>query len=218
MNNNQYPVNLRQVMDILSNHKHDNYKTRKERTRAKDDKDETTKTSEASFAQSNNTKTCYCCDKKGHMSPKCPEKDKIPREDWVIHKAEQHMQAWQKKDDDDTSQSSKSSKKTGWSGMQVCLMDKQKDISSKMKDDIILDNGSTLSIFVNPELVKEIRKSKSTLEMATNKLTYQVLEPYGTLKEQSQTLSVPQNWWRNIELHSTQVWKTCFWYTNRTRS
>ena len=47
-------------------------------------------------------------------------------------------------------------------------MDKQKNISSKMKDDISLDNGSTLSIFVNPELVEEIRKSKSTLEMATN--------------------------------------------------
>ena len=51
--------------------------------------------------------------------------------------------------------------------MQVCLMDKKKDISSKMKDDIILDNGSTLSIFANPELVEGIRKSKSTLEMAT---------------------------------------------------
>ena len=47
-------------------------------------------------------------------------------------------------------------------------MDKKKDISSKMKDDIILDNGSTLSIFANPELVEGIRKSKSTLEMATN--------------------------------------------------
>ena len=47
-------------------------------------------------------------------------------------------------------------------------MDKKKDISSRMKDDIILDNGSTLSIFANPELVEGIRKSKSTLEMATN--------------------------------------------------
>ena len=47
-------------------------------------------------------------------------------------------------------------------------MDKKKDISSKMKDDIILNNGSTLSIFGNPELVEGIQKSKSTLEMATN--------------------------------------------------
>ena len=66
------------------------------------------------------------------------------------------MQAKQKKDDDEALQLDKSSKKTGWSGMQVCLMDKKKDISSKMKDDIILDNGSTLSIFANPELVEGI--------------------------------------------------------------
>ena len=96
---------------------------------------------------------------------KCLEKDNIPR---AIHKAALHMQAELKKDDDEASQLDKSSKKTGWSGMQVCLMDKKKDISSKMKDDIILDNGSTLSIFANPELVEGIRKSKSTLEMATN--------------------------------------------------
>ena len=127
------------------------------RARMKDDKDETTRTSEASFTQNNNMKTCYCCGKKGHMSPKCPEKDNIPKEDWAICKAEQHMQAKQKNNDDDASQLSKSSKKTRWSGMQVCLMDKQKNILSKMKDDIILDNGSTLSIFVNPELVEEIQ-------------------------------------------------------------
>ena len=126
------------------------------------------KTNEASFTQSENTKMCYCCGKTGHMSLKCPEKDKIPREDWVICKAALHMQAEQTKDDEEALQSGKSSKKTGWSGMQVCLMDKMKDISSKMKDDIILNNGSTLSIFANPELVEGIRKSKSTLEMATN--------------------------------------------------
>ena len=126
------------------------------------------KTNEASFAQSENMKMCYCCGKTGHMSPKCPEKDEIPREDWAIHKAALHMQAEQTKDDDEALQSDKSLKKTGWSGMQVCLMDKMKDISSKMKDDIILNNGSTLSIFANPELLEGIRKSKSTLEMAIN--------------------------------------------------
>ena len=155
-------------MDILSNHKHDSHKTRTDRSRQKDDKDETTRTNEASFAQSENMKMCYCCGKTGHISPKCPEKDKIPKEDWAICKAALHMQAEKTKDNEEASQSDKSPKKTGWGGMQVCLMDKKKDISSKMKDDIILDNGSTLSIFANPELVEGIHKSKSTLEMATN--------------------------------------------------
>ena len=47
------------------------------------------------------------------------------------------------KDDEEASQSDKNLKKTRWSGIQVCLMDKKNHISSKMKDDIILDNGST---------------------------------------------------------------------------
>ena len=93
---------------------------------------------------------------------------------------------------------------------------------SKMKDDIILDNRSTLSIFANPELVEGIRKSKSTLEMATNAGTqltpmYQVLEPYGTTKEPLQIFLVLQNWWTSIESHSTQAWKTHFWFINQTR-
>ena len=29
MNNNQYPVDIRQATDILSNHKHDSHKTRR---------------------------------------------------------------------------------------------------------------------------------------------------------------------------------------------
>ena len=142
--------------------------SRKERARLKDVKEETTKTSKASFTQNKNMKMCYCCGKKGHMSPKCLEKDKIPKEDWAIRKAEQQMQAEQKKDDDEASQSDKSLKKTGWSGVCVCLIDKKKGISSKMKHGIILDNGSTLSIFASLELGEGIRKSKSSLDMATN--------------------------------------------------
>ena len=147
---------------------------------------------------------------------------KIPREDWAIRKAALHMQAEKTKDDEEASQSDKSPKKTGWSGIQVCLMDKKKDISSKMKDDIILDNGSTLSIFANPELVEGICKSKSTLEMAMNagtQLTNQEANvtgfgPYGTTKEPLRTFLVSQNWWISIESHSTQAWKMHFWSIN----
>ena len=51
MNNNQYPVDIRQAMDILSDHKHDSHKMRRDRARQKDDKDETTKTSEATLCR-----------------------------------------------------------------------------------------------------------------------------------------------------------------------
>ena len=37
-----------------------------------------------------------------------------------------------------------------------------------MRESISLDNGSTLSLFCNPELVKDIRQSNTTLKMHTN--------------------------------------------------
>ena len=37
-----------------------------------------------------------------------------------------------------------------------------------MTESITLDNGSTLSLFCNPELVKDIRQSNTTLKMCTN--------------------------------------------------
>ena len=38
----------------------------------------------------------------------------------------------------------------------------------EMKEYIILDNGSTLSLFGNPKLIEGIQESKTTLELATN--------------------------------------------------
>jgi hypothetical protein len=41
-----------------------------------------------SFAQMKGK--CYCCGKAGHRSPDCRQKDKIPKEEWVINKSQQH--------------------------------------------------------------------------------------------------------------------------------
>ena len=40
---------------------------------------------------------CYCCGKAGHKSPDCRHKEKIPRDEWAINKAQSHAQA---KDDE----------------------------------------------------------------------------------------------------------------------
>ena len=48
------------------------------------------------------------------------------------------------------------------SRLQVNLMNKNVKAADKMKDWIILDNGSTLSPFVNPELMEKVGESEKT--------------------------------------------------------
>ena len=40
--------------------------------------------------------------------------------------------------------------------------------NNNLRDKIILDNGLTMSIFGNPNLVTNIREANTTLKMATN--------------------------------------------------
>jgi hypothetical protein len=47
----------------------------------------TIKTTERSLWQGGKDKISYCCGKKGHMSPECPDKNSAKKEDWHIKKA-----------------------------------------------------------------------------------------------------------------------------------
>jgi len=92
MGNNQFPEKLTVAIDILSNHRYDNgYKKKPYIKEKKEDKDPVNKGT--SFAQGNKDATCYCCGKKGHVSPDCPEKGKRKKEDWAIRRAEAHLQS-----------------------------------------------------------------------------------------------------------------------------
>lgn len=71
--------------------------------------------------------------------------------------------------ENDSSKSSKNDRYHGWSCLQLSLMyEETKEHTLKMRDSIILDNGSTLSIFGDHNLVKKIRDSKVTLKLATH--------------------------------------------------
>ena len=175
MENDQYPKTITTATGILANHRHDNSITMHGQTKLKEkqneDDDRSTTTNETSFVQSGGT-MCYCCGKKGHKSPQCPEKDTRPKDQWAIRKAEQHLQAETNNNDDEsvgsnkTNGANRSSQRAGWSGVQVNLMNHNHQPS--MRETITLDNGSTLSMFCDPELVENIRESTTILKMHTN--------------------------------------------------
>jgi hypothetical protein len=130
---------------------------------------------EASFAQAKKDMTCYCCGKKGHIVPDCPEKDTRKKEEWAVKKGTVHTQEKKgsnENSDENSSESTENKKsKVHWSAVQINLMnehEEQEQVGRKLKDTIILDNGSTLSIFGNPDMVKDIRKSNTTLHLMTN--------------------------------------------------
>jgi hypothetical protein len=81
LGNDQYPRTIVETNNVLSNHKFDINKGKKQeqkhhKRKPKEDKDEEEVTP-LSFAQMEGK--CYCCRKPGHKSPDCRSKEKIPR-------------------------------------------------------------------------------------------------------------------------------------------
>jgi hypothetical protein len=120
--------------------------------------------------------------KMGHLSPECPDRNKIKKDKWHIKKATQYYQDANKPNDHQDEQqeegdnesfgstTSKASSQIGWSGLIVeqSLYNDDRDAKDRLKNCIILDNESTLSLFSNPDLVQDIRTSSKTLSLATN--------------------------------------------------
>jgi hypothetical protein len=190
MQNNQYPKKCTTATDILSNHRFDNRGNSSEKkwnNRPKKHEDEnssgkkTNETNATSFAQGGKDKTCYCCGKTGHLSPECRDKNTIKKENWHINKAthyyqeanhaNDHQEEEQEGDNESyKSTTSKASSQIGWSGLivQQSLYNNYQDAKHRLKNCITLDNGSTLSLFSNPDLVQDIQTSSKTLSLATN--------------------------------------------------
>lgn len=98
MGQNQYPKTFQIASDILSQHRFDSRNNKFDRKKGQSKKDDDTSSttsetsSETSFAQlADGTRICYCCGKKGHWSPQCPEKDTRPKERWVISQSNLHL-------------------------------------------------------------------------------------------------------------------------------
>ena len=184
LGNDQYPKTITESNNVLSNHRFDvtnksvykkpgdNDKERKQKDAGKEDEDVN-----LSFAQLEGK--CYCCGKAGHKSPSCRDKNK-PNEDWAINQAQSHAQA-QANNTSDTSTvtsvnsnnppSSQASQQAnanqfGWTGAHMKLQFYQ---ASEMRDWILLDNQSSVTVFCNPKMVNNIRMSTNgSMHLATN--------------------------------------------------
>ena len=144
LKNNQYPKNITEANNVLSNHKFDQVKPQRNHTNVKKNPQETPKKDKESekinlsFAQLEGK--CYCCRKTGNLSPQCCFKDK-PKEEWFINKSPQlHVQANKKEKSKKDKESEKinlsfaqvESKcyccgKTGHMSPQCCFKDKPRE-------------------------------------------------------------------------------------------
>ncbi len=191
LGNDQYPRTIVETNNVLSNHKLDANKERKpdnkHRPKANANKNKEDKQDKEStpLLIGKMEGKCYCCGKLRHKSPNCRSKEKIPRDEWAINKAQQHMQS-SNNNAKSTSGSTVSSKKeetvVRWAGLHCSFVQ-----TLNMKKLILLDSDSTDTVFCNPNYVSNIRDLEDPLSISTN----------GGVKKSHQKCDIP---------HMKDVW------------
>ena len=211
LGNDQYPRNLSQATNVLSNHRHDvgKGKPNNNNNKKKEEEEEDKAHMPLSFAQIEGR--CYCCGAKDHKSPKCPNNKKTPKDEWWINKAQQHLQTQQhtQASDEsdrvtpvssvtDTTESSVRSTQRytqpqAWVNVHLSQVRHVQLLSEYTKDDmknwILLDSQSSTTIFCNPNYVSNIRsipEKDPGLIVHTNAGSFQVrqqadLQDFGTV-------------------------------------
>jgi hypothetical protein len=170
LGNDQYPRSIVETNNVSSNHKFDPFQSKKQDYKKPGQKQkeeaEEENTTLLSFAQLEGK--CYCCGKAGHKSPACRNKDKTPREEWAINKA----QLAQAKIPSSASTvslnaskiiSEKEEVEIGWAGLHCSFTQ-----AVSLKEMILLDSDSTDTVFCNPKYVTNIRDSDKSLSISTN--------------------------------------------------
>ena len=185
LGNYQYPKNITESNNVLSNHrfyittKSNNHKNPGDHNKDREQKgrSEGRRIHELSIVCTIRRKSC-CCGWVGHKSPSFCEKNKPKEEERAIIKA-QHSHAQAMTSDTSIvttsvssnpvpSQASQQSNvnQVGWAGAHIELKFYQ---ASEMRNWILSDNQSSVTVFCNPKMVKNIRVSTNgSMHLATN--------------------------------------------------
>ena len=186
LGNNQYPKSVTEANNVLSNHRFDvmpktiaKNKSQGEGNKNQDSKDDGREDEDVNLSFAQLEGKCYCCGKAGHKSPSCRDKNK-PKEEWAINKAQSHAQTTGSSDasivgsvSGPTSQvstparSESSASQSGWAGAHIQLQFHQQ--AFLMRDWILLDNQSSVTVFCNKDMVSNIRESDNgEMQLKTN--------------------------------------------------
>jgi hypothetical protein len=163
LKNNQYPLTVTEANNVLSNHRFDNNNnnstrrqndksSEKQEKESKEGKD-TEESPEMSFAMLEGK--CYCC----------RLKDKTPKDEWAINKAKVKEQSHVATEQQKSETKETTETRVGWSGAHIQFQFYQ---AKEMKEWILLDNGSIVDLFCNPNLVQNIKTTNETLVLSTN--------------------------------------------------
>ncbi len=211
LGNDQFPKTLEKAVDCVSNHPFD--KAYKEKMNQKKKQQQSSKSSNSSVAtpkaEANPSENqvaslnfaqletrCWCCGKKGHISPQCPLRN-LPKEKWAMNQ-NKNVQLYQSvpgtvpgtvsqtaipEDSASVQEGGVSvsnttigtTRRPGWMMHQVSMS--QNNISmdtdspkfrNHMKNILCLDSCSSVDLFCNPCMVQDVKPSNDVLDLATN--------------------------------------------------
>ena len=161
-----YPKSLRDMFEVMKTIPQPKPKKPAERKSDEElessfaQKSETSKTSKKPEAATKEAdqeprkkRACFCCGKPGCYPKKCDKKDSVSEADWYIHTGVVLSQIIVEENDE------QDDNPTGFSGVQL---------TSEETEEIILDSGSTISLFRDKKLLKDIQFAKNSLLMLTN--------------------------------------------------
>jgi hypothetical protein len=181
LNQDQYPKTINHATNVLSNHKfnekfYENRKKNQDEKKTKDDQEGRDPPKEINFAQLKGT--CYCCGKKGHHNPKCPEKNK-DKKDWAINKTREAafiQSAVTARTDSQSvvlapAAANQEQNPFRWMACSITLG----QLNDSMRHWVLIDTASTVNFFCSRELVRNVRKAVP-LTVHTNAGTFTVQE------------------------------------------